>query len=178
MPQSILRFSALIDRLNTSIGRFVGWLTLLMIGLGAFNAIARYLDRYLEIQAASNAYIEAQWYLFSLVFLLGSAHTLRQDKHVRVDVFYGRLSVRGKAWVDLVGGLVFLVPFCLCGLWVSFPTVMNSIEIRELSPDPGGLPRYPIKAMILVCFALLLLQAMSEMIKKLQIICSETGEAG
>lgn len=177
MPQSILRVSALIDRLTSSIGQLVGWLTLLMIGLGAFNAVARYLDRYLETQAASNAFIEGQWYLFSLVFLLGSAHTLRQDKHVRVDVFYGRLSKKKKAWVDLIGGLVFLVPFCLCGLWVSFPTVMNAIEIQEMSPDPGGLPRYPIKAMILVCFALLLLQAMSEMIKRLQIIRDETGEA-
>jgi len=176
LPQSLLGLSDQIDRLNVRIGRLVGWLTLLMIGIGAFNAIARYLDRSLGIQAASNAFVEAQWYLFSLVFLLGAAYTLKLDKHVRVDVFYGRLSVRGRAWIDLVGSLVFLLPFCICGLWVCFPTVMNSVEIREMSPDPGGLPRYPIKAMILVCFALLSLQALSEIIKKVAIIRGADGE--
>ena len=170
MPTLLTTLSAQIDRLNAGIGRLVGWLTLAMIGIGAFNAIARYLDKHLDTQAASNAFVEAQWYLFSLVFLLGAAHTLGQDKHVRVDVIYGRLSVRGKAWIDLIGGLVFLVPFCLCGLWVCAPTVFASIDIQEMSPDPGGLPRYPIKAMILVCFGLLLLQAISELIKKLTIL--------
>ena len=176
MQQRLDALSCRIDKLNERIGRLVGWLTLAMIGIGAFNAIARYLDKHLETQAASNAFVEAQWYLFSLVFLLGSAYTLRQDKHVRVDVFYGRLSARSKAWVDLLGGLFFLVPFCLCGLWVCFPSVMNSVDIREMSPDPGGLPRYPIKAMILVCFGLLLLQATSELIKKLAIILGPSGE--
>ena len=164
------RASRAIDSLNERVGQMVGWLTLLMIGIGAFNAIARYLDKHLETQAASNAFVEAQWYLFSLVFLLGSAYTMRQDKHVRVDVFYGRLTARGKAWIDLTGGLVFLVPFCLCGLWVCFPTVMDSIHTTEQSPDPGGLPRYPIKAMILACFGLLLLQAISDIIKKVGVL--------
>ena len=170
MSQRLHAIAAHIDALNMRVGRLVGWLTLLMIGLGAFNAIARYLDKHLETQAASNAFVEAQWYLFSLVFLLGAAYTLTLDKHVRVDVFYGRLSARGKAWVDLIGSLFFLVPFCLCGLWVCFPTVMSSVEVQEMSPDPGGLPRYPIKIMILVCFALLLLQAISEIIKKIETI--------
>lgn len=169
------RASRAIDTLNERVGRMVGWLTLLMIGIGAFNAIARYLDKHLETQAASNAFVEAQWYLFSLVFLLGSAYTMRQDKHVRVDVFYGRLSARGKAWIDLTGGLLFLVPFCLCGLWVCFPSVMDSIQTSEQSPDPGGLPRYPIKAMILACFGLLLLQAISDIIKKIRVLQGADG---
>ncbi len=87
-----------------------------------------------------------------------------------MDVLYGRLSKRAKALIDLVGTLVFLIPFCVFALWVSFPTVSNSWAVLELSPDPGGLPRYPIKTAILVSFALLLLQSISELIKKLEIV--------
>ncbi len=176
MRPTMLAISQKIDRFNDRVGHMVGWLSLAMIGIGAFNALARYLGKYTDTQLASNALIEMQWYLFSLVFLLGSAYTLRQDKHVRVDVFYGRLSRQGKAWIDLVGGFVFLLPFCLFGLWTCFPSVMNSIDSRELSPDPGGLPRYPIKAVILVCFSLLLAQGLSEIIKRLEIIRTPEGE--
>jgi TRAP-type mannitol/chloroaromatic compound transport system permease small subunit len=155
-----------VDALNEKIGRLVAVLVLLMVLLGAFNALARYLSRFTEMQLASNAYIEGQWYLFSLVFLLGAAYTLKRDQHVRVDVFYGRLSERGKAWIDLGGTLFFLLPFCAFALWASWPTVESSWVVREVSPDPGGLPRYPIKAMILACFALLFLQGVSEAIKR------------
>ncbi len=167
---ALLALSRAIDWLNEQIGRLVGGLVLLMVGFGAFNAIARYTGRFTETQLSSNAFIELQWYLFSLVFLLGAAYTLRRDQHVRVDVLYGRLSKRAKALIDLVGTLVFLIPFCVFALWVSFPTVSNSWAVLELSPDPGGLPRYPIKTAILVSFALLLLQSISELIKKLEIV--------
>jgi TRAP-type mannitol/chloroaromatic compound transport system permease small subunit len=161
-----LKLSERIDTLNRRVGQLVQWLTLLMVLVGAFNALARYGGRFTEIQLSANAYIELQWYLFSLVFLLGAAHTLERDQHVRVDVFYGRLSERGKAWIDVIGGFVFLLPFCLFSLWVCTPTVRNSWAVREVSPDPGGLARYPIKTMILVCFALLLIQGVSEIIKR------------
>lgn len=152
-----------VDRLNRGLGRLAGWLVLAMVLLGAFNAIARYLGRFVGVNLSSNAYLELQWYLFSLVFLLGGAYTLLKDDHVRVDVLYGRLSARGRMLVDLAGTLVLLVPFALFVLWVSWPAVRNSWAVLEGSPDPGGLPRYPIRTMILVGFALLLLHGLGRL---------------
>ena len=160
------RISGAIDRLSDRIGQLVAWLVLLMILVGAFNAIVRYLSRYTGLSLSSNAYLELQWYLFSLVFLLGASYALRQDAHVRVDVLYGRLSARGRAWIDLVGTIVFLIPFCILAIATSWPSVRNSWSVWEASPDPGGLPRYPIKTMILVSFVLLLLQGCAEVIKR------------
>jgi TRAP-type mannitol/chloroaromatic compound transport system permease small subunit len=157
-----------IDALTARVGRAASWLILGMVLLGAFNAVARYLSKELGADLSSNAYLEAQWYMFSLVFLLAAAHTLRRDAHVRVDVFYGRLGPRGQAWINLAGSVLFLVPFCIFILWMSYPSVMNSWAVREVSPDPGGLPRYPIKAAILVSFGLLLLQAIAEIIRNIE----------
>jgi len=162
-----LRIAALIDRLTERIGLAVSWLSLAMILVGAYNTIVRYSGRFLGWNLSSNLYLELQWYLFSLIFLLGAAYTLRQNAHVRVDVLYDRFSPRTKAWVDLVGSLVFLIPFCVFGLIVSWPAVASSWAIREASSDPGGLPRYPIKTVILVAFALLILQAISEVIHRI-----------
>jgi TRAP-type mannitol/chloroaromatic compound transport system permease small subunit len=162
----LLRVARGIDRVTGAIGRAVAWLVLLMVLIGAFNAIARYLGRYIGVNLSSNAYLELQWYLFSIIFLLGAAYTLRQDAHVRVDVFFGRVSARARSIINIVGTMVFLVPFSVFIIWVSSPVIRNSWRIRESSPDPGGLPRYPLKAMILICFALLLLQAVSELIKE------------
>ncbi len=167
------RISAAIDTLNDRIGVIIRWLALLMVLVGAYNALARYLTKYVRVQLASNAFTELQWYLFSLIFLMGAAYGLRHDVHVRVDVLYARLSKRTQAWIDLVGSALFLVPFSAVMLWVAWPAVNNSWSIREVSPDPGGLPRYPIKAVILVCFALLMLQGLSQIIKQVGIICGE-----
>lgn len=164
------RLSTLIDAASDRVGSLVGWLTLAMVVLGAFNAVARYLGKSIALNLSSNAYIEAQWYLFSAIFLLGAAHTLQRDQHVRVDVLYGRLSARRKAWIDIVGTVSFLIPFCLFGLIITIPAVRNSWAVLEVSPDPGGLPRYPIKTLMLVCFGLLLLQAISELIKRVRTI--------
>jgi TRAP-type mannitol/chloroaromatic compound transport system permease small subunit len=166
----LLKVSRGIDWLNEQVGRLVGVLVLGMVGFGAFNALARYAGRFTELQLSSNAFIELQWYLFSLVFLLGAAHTLKRNQHVRVDVFYGRLGPRAQAGIDLAGTLLFLLPFCVFALWMSFPTVRNSWAVWEVSPDPGGLPRWPIKSAILVSFALVLLQGISEAIKKVEIL--------
>jgi TRAP-type mannitol/chloroaromatic compound transport system permease small subunit len=157
-----------IDALTGAIGRAVAWLALLMVLVGAFNASARYAGRYLGLHLSSNAWIELQWYLFSIVFLLGAAHALREDAHVRVDVVFGRLSERARALIDIAGTVLLLVPFAAFVLWVSVPVVRASWRVREVSPDPGGLPRYPLKALILVCFALLLLQAVSQLAKHVQ----------
>jgi TRAP-type mannitol/chloroaromatic compound transport system permease small subunit len=159
-----------IDRCNGWIGHAVAWITVAMVLLAAFNAIARYSGRFLGVSLSRNAWIELQWYLFSVMFLLGGAWALRDDAHVRVDVFFNRLSRRGQAWVNLLGTLLLLVPFCLLTLWVSWPAVHNSWLVREGSPDPGGLARWPLKALILVSFVLLLLQAVSEIVKQIGIL--------
>lgn len=161
-----LRVTAGIDRLSDRIGRVASWLALAMVLIGAFNAIARYLGRFMGVQLSSNAWLELQWYLFSLLFLLGAAHALRHDAHVRVDVLFARLSDRARAWINLLGTVLLLLPFCIFMLVVSWPTVRNSWGIREVSSDPGGLPRYPLKSVILVCFALLLLQGIAELIRE------------
>ena len=122
---------------------------------GAYNAVARYVERWLGAELSSNGLLEAQWYLFSAVFLLGASATLRRDEHVRVDVLFGRLKPKGRALVDLVGTLVLLLPFCGLAIWTSMPGVIESWSITEQSPDPGGLPRYPLKAVVPLAFALL-----------------------
>ena len=141
-----------------------------MVGIGAFNAIARYLDKYTGLGLSSNTWLELQWYLFSIVFLLGAAYTLREDAHVRVDVIYGMLSKRGKAWIDLLGTLLFLGPFCLLVLYMSWDFVINSWATWEQSSDPGGLARYPIKTMIPLALLLVLVQGGSVMIRAVAVL--------
>lgn len=116
-----------------------------MILTGAFNAVTRYAGRAIGHNLSSNAYLELQWYLFSILFLLGAAYTLKHDAHVRVDILYERRGPRGRAWTNLLGTFFFLIPFCLLVLWASCKLVYNSWSILEQSPDPGGLPRYLIK---------------------------------
>jgi len=163
--RGLLGLSRNIDRLSTFVGRSTAWLATLMILIGAGNAVLRYLARDLGLQLGGNAALEAQWYLFSLLFLLGTAWTLERDAHVRVDVLHARLSSRTRAIIDLAGTVVFLLPFCAFALFVSAPSVANSWAVREVSQDPGGLPRYPIKAAILVSFLMLALQGVSQAIK-------------
>jgi TRAP-type mannitol/chloroaromatic compound transport system permease small subunit len=160
-----LRLSRLIDRINTVIGKVACGLMIVLVGLGAMTAVLRYVGRPLGVSLTSNAFLEGQWYLFSAVFLLGAAWTLRENAHVRVDVLYGRLGPRGKAWTDLLGTLLFLLPFCALMLWATGPSVAESWAVREVSPDPGGLPRYPIKALVPVVFVLLFLQGVAQAIK-------------
>ena len=162
-------FVRVVDRANARLGRVVSWLVFAMVLVGAYNAAARYLGRFIGVNLSSNLYLELQWYLFSLVFLLGGAYALRENAHVRVDVLYGRLGRRARATIDCIGVLLLLAPFCIFILWVSWPSVRNSWVVREGSPDPGGLPRYPLKAIILVAFVLLLVQACSELLKKLRL---------
>lgn len=165
-----LRVAAAFDRINEYVGRAASWLALVMVLIGAFNAIARYLGRFMGIQLSSNGWLELQWYLFSLLFLLAGGYTLRHDAHVRVDVFFARLPARARAWINLLGTALLLIPFCVFTLVVSWSTVRNSWAIGEVSSDPGGLPRYPLKTFILVCFALLLLQAIAELIREIHAV--------
>lgn len=176
--QRFLRIADAIDRFQDRIGKWLYWLTLLMVVVGGFNAVVRYMDKFTGMSLSSNLYLELQWYLFSLLFLLGAAYTLRHNAHVRVDIVYTNLSLKGRAWVDLLGTLIFLFPFCVLMLWVSWPAVMNSWEVLEMSPDPGGLPRYPIKTAIPVAFMLVFIQGVSMMIRSLAVLLGVSDELG
>lgn len=172
------RLSNGIDQLNGWLGSSIRWLVLIMVLLGAYNAIARYTTRYTGVNVSSNALYELQWYMFSVVFLMAAAYGLERDVHVRVDILYSQVSDRARAWIDLLGTFLFLLPFSVLMLWVSWPAVRNSWIIREVSPDPGGLPRYPIKTLILVSFALLVLQGISQAIKQIAILRGEEPPGG
>lgn len=168
--QILRRLTDFIDGLNDKIGAVIRWLALFMVLIGAANAVVRYLARSQQWALNLTPATEAQWYLFSVIFLLGAAYGLNHDVHVRVDVMYERLSAKRQAWIDLVGTVLFMIPFSILMLYVSLPAVRVSWAIREASPDPGGLPRYPVKALILVSFVLLLLQAVSQIVKQVDVI--------
>ena len=164
------KLAAAVDGLNDKIGATIRWLTLIMVLVGAATAILRYSARGLGLSLNLTPPTEVQWYLFSLIFLLGAAYGLNHDVHVRVDVLYSTLSRRRRAWIDLAGHVLFLVPFSIVMLYVSWPAVRSSWSVLEVSPDPGGLARYPIKTVILLSFGLLLAQAYSQILKQLEII--------
>ena len=170
--------SAFVDALNDKMGAGIRWLALVMVLVGAGTAILRYSARGLELSLNLTPLGELQWYLFSLIFLLGAAYGLNHDVHVRVDVLYERFSKKARALIDLIGTLVFLIPFSLVMLYVSWPAVSNSFSIREMSPDPGDLPRWPIKIVILVSFVLLMLQGLSQIVKQIDILGGGDDESG
>ncbi|TAF68194.1 MAG: TRAP transporter small permease subunit [Cytophagales bacterium] len=150
------------------VGKAVAWLTLLLVLIMCFDVIRRYLFR-----TTSVAFIELEWYLFSMIFLLAASYTLKHDKHVRVDVFYASLSDYKKAWVNMLGALFFLFPFCLVVIYASSKYVLVSYGYQEGSPDPGGLPaRYLIKAVIPIGFVLLLMQGIASFLNNLYTIYS------
>ncbi len=162
------RTAAAIEILSEWSGRAVAWLMLLMVLVISYDVAMRYL-----FQSGSVALQELEWHLFALIFLLGAAYTLKHDSHVRVDVFYQsrRLGPRGRAWVDLMGCLLFLIPFCLLVINASLPFVENAYQLGEGSPDPGGLPhRYLLKAAIPLGFALLLLQGIAKFARDLRVV--------
>lgn len=163
--QKLLEISRIIDALNQRIGRFASWLVLVMAIVGVWNVAGRYLGRAVGQSLTSNALIEAQWYIFDIIFLLGAGYALSRDAHVRVDVFYSNWPRKWKALTNLVGTLLFLIPFSILTIYFSWDFVAKSWRMWEISPDPNGLPFYPIKTMILLGFALLILQGISEAIK-------------
>lgn len=165
--QFLLAISKLIDTINEWVGRVVLWLVVPMVAVGAYNAIGRSLDKAVGTRLASNTYFELQWYIFSLIFLLMVGYVLKHDGHIRVDVVYARLGERGRAWVNMLGSILFLVPFALILFYVSLPLVAFSVQVREVSSDAGGLPRWPLKLVLLPAFILLALQGFSEFIKNL-----------
>jgi TRAP-type mannitol/chloroaromatic compound transport system permease small subunit len=158
---ALLAFARLIDALTERIGRIALWIVLAATLISAGNALARY-----TLGASSNAWLEIQWYLFGALFLLAAGYTLKHDAHVRIDVFYGRLGPRGRAWIDLFGGVLFLLPMALLLVWLSWPMFYEAWTTHELSPDAGGLVRWPVKLLLPAGFALLALQGLAEIIKR------------
>lgn len=161
-----MRVVAVIDRINDAFGKLAGWLTAFLVLIVMFDVVTRYVFNF-SIVASQ----EGEWHVYSLVFLLGAGWALKEDRHVRVDVFYTKQSPRVKAWINIVGSFIFLLPFSILGFYATVPYVKASFKVRETSPDPGGLPgRWLIKGAILVGFALLFIQAISEIIKAIQFV--------
>jgi len=157
----LLRLSQAIDALNERVGHLVYWLILAAVLVSAGNASVRYVfDR------SSNGWLELQWYLYSTVFLLAAGYTLLHNEHVRIDVVISHLPPRVRAWIDLLGGLFFLLPMAIIIMALSWPIVVESYTRHEFSADAGGLLRWPIKLMIPLGFLLLALQGVSEIIKR------------
>src|SRR5688572_16321783 len=150
-----------IDALNDRVGRAVAWLVLAAVLVSSGNAVSRY-----AFNLSSNAWLEIQWYLFSAIFLLAAGYTLKAGAHVRIDILYGRYSARGRAWADILGAVFFLMPMALLILYLSWFVFMQSYTGHEISSDAGGLLRWPVKLLMPAGFALLVLQGLSEILKR------------
>ncbi len=160
--KALLRIAHLIDALNERIGRSVSWLILFTVLISAGNAIMRKV-----FDLSSNAFLEIQWYLFAAAFLLAAGYTLKCNEHVRIDVITGRFGKQAQAWIDIVGGLLFLLPMTGIILYFSWPFFINSFLSQEWSSNPGGLILWPAKMLVPAGFFLLLLQGLSEIIKRI-----------
>ena len=167
--KGLLAIARWIDGLNERIGRAVYWLVLVVALVSAGNAVSRY-----GFDSSSNAWLELQWYMFAAIFLLAAGYTFKHNGHVRIDVIYGRLSPKTQAVIDLIGTVLFLLPMALLIMWLSWAGFAASYEINEVSPDAGGLLRWPVKLMIPLGFALLALQGVAEIIKRIAFL---TGHA-
>lgn len=159
---SLLRLSRLIDWINERVGRAVMWLVLVAVVISAGNALVRKL-----FNTSSNALLEIQWYLFAAIFMLAAGYTFLRNEHVRIDILTSRLSPRGQNVVDIVGILFFLLPMAVLILWLSWPIVMTSLASGEMSQNSGGLIRWPVKMMLPLGLGLLVLQAFSELVKRI-----------
>ena len=170
----LLALSRGIDAVSSFIGRLVSWLILLAVLVSAGNALIRYLQNTPLFQQlgmrASNAYLELQWYLFGAAFLLAAAWTLRVNEHIRIDVIYGQLGRRVQHWVDLIGTLLFLLPFTFLVIWLVWPWFLSGFRSGEMSQNVGGLVLWPARLLILAGFVLLAAQGVSELIKKIAVM--------
>jgi TRAP-type mannitol/chloroaromatic compound transport system permease small subunit len=158
----LLCLARAIDAVNRVVGRAIAWLVLAAVLVSAGNAAARY-----ALNVSSNAWLEIQWYLFSAMFLLCAGYTLLKNAHVRIDVLSGRWTPKTRAWIDILGSLFFLLPMALIVLYFSWPMFVQSYATHEMSSDAGGLARWYVKALIPAGFALLVLQGLSEVVKRI-----------
>ena len=160
--QALLAVSRAIDALSGAVGRLTEYLVLICCLISAGVALVRYLFSY-----SSNGWLEIQWYMFAAIVLLGASHTLRMNEHVRVDLVYGNVSDRSRLWIDTVGLILFLIPPSLFLMWLSWPFFLLSFQQGEISQNASGLIRWPVKLIIVAGFALLALQGISELIKRI-----------
>jgi TRAP-type mannitol/chloroaromatic compound transport system permease small subunit len=167
-----LSLSRAIDAINTFFGKAVSWLLLAAILISAINATTRKL-----FNLSSNAWLEAQWYLFSAAFLIAAGYTLLNSEHVKVDLLYGHMSRRAQIWVEVLGTIFFLLPFCLITIYLSWPIVIAKFMSGEVSNNTGGLILWPVWAMIPAGFGLLTLQGLSELIKRIAILSGAMPDA-
>ena len=158
----LLAVSRFIDFINGHIGRAVSWLVLAAVLVSSINATVRYI-----FSQSSNAWLELQWYLFSAIFLLGSGYTLMRNEHVRIDILITRMPPRARAWIDILGGVFFLLPMALLIMWLAWPAFIESYTRHEISADAGGLLRWPARILIPIGFFLLSAQGISEIIKRI-----------
>jgi TRAP-type mannitol/chloroaromatic compound transport system permease small subunit len=172
--KSLLALSALIDRMSERIGRAIYWLVLAAVVISAANAVVRKVFSW-----SSNSLLEIQWYLFSMIFLFCAGYTLKHNEHVRIDIVTGRMSGRTRAMIDIFGTLFFLLPMALLVMWLSWPLFVDAYQRNEVSTNAGGLIIWPARLMVPVGFFLLIVQALSELIKRiafLQNLIPDPGE--
>ena len=167
----MIGLSRLIDGLSAAIGRWVSWLVLASVLISAGNAVVRKVS-----DNSSNALLEAQWYLFAAVFLLASGRTLLTQDHVRIDVLSSRFSKRTRVWIEVFGLLLFLLPLVAVVIVLSWPLVVGAFVSGEMSSNAGGLVRWPVKLLIPVGFALLSLQGVSELVKRVAFLKGRIGD--
>ena len=165
---ALLALSRGIDRLNEIIGKTVMWAILVAILISAANALVRKI-----FSTSSNAWLEAQWYLFGASFLLAAAYTLKQNEHIRIDIFYGTRSRRTQHWIDLFGHVFFLMPFVVLMSFMLVPYAWRAYEIGQVSTNSGGLIIWPARAILAAGFILLVLQGISEIVKKIAVMRGE-----
>lgn len=160
-----LLFSRVVDSMNTQFGRVADWMVLAACAISAGNAFLRY-----AFSQGSNAWLEAQWYLFAGIVMLGASYTLFRNEHVRVDVIYGALGQRARIWVDVIGIALFLLPAMALLAWMTWPFFVESFVRDETSSSPGGLLRWPMKFLMPLGFALMTVQGLSELIKRIAML--------
>lgn len=159
--QALMTLSRLIDRFVERISHLATWAVFLSAAISAGNAMIRY-----AFDMSSNAWLEIQWYLFTVVVMLGASYTLQRNEHVRVDLVYMQLSERGKEWLDLVGTILFVIPTMTILAYLAWPLFERAWEVQEMSSSAGGLIRWPVLLLIPVGFLLVALQGVSEIIKR------------
>ncbi|MEY2619388.1 MAG: hypothetical protein RL522_2390 [Pseudomonadota bacterium] len=157
----LLAFASLVDWINDRFGTLAQWAVTLACAISAGNAFVRY-----GLDISSNAWLEIQWYLFAVCVMLGASQVLRLNEHVRVDIFYGKLSSRGRVWIDLLGLVFFLLPAIGVLIYHSWPLFLSMYRSGEMSSNAGGLIRWPAMLMLPLGFALVGLQGLAEIIKR------------
>ena len=163
--QALLAISRGIDRVNAFIGKSVMWLILLAVLVSSGNAIVRKTFNW-----SSNSLLELQWYLFGAAFMGAAAYTLQQNEHIRIDVFYGTRTRRTQHWIDLFGHVFFTLPFVVLMTWLLVPYALQAFNSGQISTNAGGLIIWPARAILAMGFALLVAQALSEIVKKIAVM--------